>query len=142
MVSLVPSPIEGSLSSYKLNRYVKKKGFSGWNVDGKDSSWYRYCEVKDDLYDPHAHSCSEVLFVREGTLKVTAGDETITATKGDIIIVDAGVEHREHGDAKVVLFTGNQSEEERQREPAPAPAKRRKRFQVCAGTTTPLQKVA
>lgn len=43
--------------------------------------------------DPFGHVGEECVFVLDGTLEVTVGDETFTLETGDAITYDSGVEH-------------------------------------------------
>ena len=42
----------------------------------------------------HRHPYAEVFVVQEGTVQFTAGEETIEARAGQVVVVPAGVPHR------------------------------------------------
>ena len=42
----------------------------------------------------HKHPYEEVFVVQEGTVTFTAGDETIEARGGQVVVVEAGVAHK------------------------------------------------
>lgn len=42
----------------------------------------------------HTHPYAEVFVIQEGEVNFTVGEETITATSGQILVVPAGIPHR------------------------------------------------
>jgi len=100
-----PGALVPPRTKQKLDRYAQAHNWKPWTEDGAACDWHRPCLIRDGLYDAHRHDCDEALYVKAGSLVVTAaGGATVTAEKGDVIVVAAGVEHVEAGAADVVLF--------------------------------------
>lgn len=99
-----PGAIVPPRTKQKLDRYAQAHNFLPWCEDGVACDWHRPCLVRNDLYDSHRHACDEALYVKAGSLVIRAGGATVTAERGDVVVVAAGVEHVEAGTAEVVLF--------------------------------------
>ena len=58
------------------------------------SSFVGYVEVAPgDLEMPHCHSAEEIVYVIEGSLEMTVGEQSARAEAGDVLAVPAGAMH-------------------------------------------------
>jgi mannose-6-phosphate isomerase-like protein (cupin superfamily) len=68
--------------------------FEGYHYDGVDVSFFLTDAPPGSGPTLHTHPYGEVFVVQEGHATFTAGDATIEATAGQIVVVPAGVPHK------------------------------------------------
>jgi quercetin dioxygenase-like cupin family protein len=68
--------------------------FEGHPNGGADVSFFLIDSDRGGGPDLHTHPYAEVFVIQEGEVTFTAGDETIEARAGQIVVVPAGVPHK------------------------------------------------
>ncbi len=68
--------------------------FEGYRYGGANVSFFIVDTPPGSGPKLHKHPYEEVFVVQEGTATFTAGDETIEAKGGQIVVVPAGVAHK------------------------------------------------
>lgn len=68
--------------------------FEGYRYGDADLSFFLTDAPPGSGSELHAHPYAEVFVIQEGQATFTAGDTTIEATGGQIVVVPAGVLHR------------------------------------------------
>ena len=68
--------------------------FEGHLNGGPDVSFFLIDSDRGGGPDLHTHPYAEVFVIEEGEVTFTAGDETIEAKAGQIVVVPAGVPHK------------------------------------------------
>ena len=68
--------------------------FEGYHYGGANVSFFLTDAPPGSGPRLHTHPYAEVFVVQEGDATFTAGDETIEATAGQIVVVPAGVSHK------------------------------------------------
>jgi mannose-6-phosphate isomerase-like protein (cupin superfamily) len=68
--------------------------FEGYRYDDADVSFFLTDGPPGSGPGLHKHPYAEVFVIQEGALTFKAGDDTIEATSGQIVVVPAGVPHK------------------------------------------------
>ena len=68
--------------------------FEGYRYDDADVSFFLTDGPPGSGPKLHKHPYAEVFVIQEGNVTFTAGDDTIEATSGQIVVVPAGVPHK------------------------------------------------